>query len=556
MKFFKLLYEEAGEGRLQLLIISLVPGIAMALVIAVVSTVTDYEQSEGLQWQLLAFFVLGCAVVLFTMNRALNAMTAIVAGYLSRMRIHIADQVRSLNLSAFESIGIVRIRNAVGHDLQTIEETAPAVVGLIYFTMQLIVSAIYIGYLSPTAFAVTMVFLAGAVYFYRRSYADAENLWRRASAGEAAFHKSFEHLLGGFKEVKLNSSRSEDLYANYIVARSELVEDLRIRSGKRFNHGQSISDVFFYALMGAMVFAIPHYVTDLSVPGKIITVIVFSSGAITSIVRTLPMVSRANLAVESLEALDEEFARRVKEAEKPVITEPASLGSGLTMRRLAYRYEARDGERGFSVGPCDLDIAAGELVFIVGGNGSGKSTFIKLMTRLYEPSDGVLLWDGAAVANGNVEAYRSLFSVIFTDFHLFDRLYGIDDIDPARVHALLKDMQLADKIAFRNGRFSTTDLSTGQRKRLAMIVALLEGRPVCVFDEWAADQDPDFRRSYYEALLPRLKAEGRTVIAITHDDRYFHLADKLVWMEEGRIVRVDVPQRALADADDGPSLHP
>jgi ABC-type siderophore export system, fused ATPase and permease components len=178
------------------------------------------------------------------------------------------------------------------------------------------------------------------------------------------------------------------------------------------------------------------------------------------------------------------------------------------------------------------------------------------MTRLYEPSDGVLLWDGAAVANGNVEAYRSLFSVIFTDFHLFDRLYGIDDIDPARVHALLKDMQLADKIAFRNGRFSTTDLSTGQRKRLAMIVALLEGRPVCVFDEWAADQDPDFRRSYYEALLPRLKAEGRTVIAITHDDRYFHLADKLVWMEEGRIVRVDVPQRALADADDGPSLHP
>src|SRR5690606_24929726 len=168
----------------------------------------------------------------------------------------------------------------------------------------------------------------------------------------------------------------------------------------------------------------------------------------------------------------------VKEAEKPVITEPASLGSGLTMRRLAYRYEARDGERGFSVGPCDLDIAAGELVFLVGGNGSGKSTFIKLMTRLYEPSDGILLWDGAAVANGNVEAYRSLFSVIFTDFHLFDRLYGIDDIDPARVHALLKDMQLADKIAFRNGRFSTTDLSTGQRKRLAMIVALLEGRPV------------------------------------------------------------------------------
>ena len=59
------------------------------------------------------------------------------------------------------------------------------------------------------------------------------------------------------------------------------------------------------------------------------------------------------------------------------------------------------------------------------------------------------------------------------------------------------------------------------------------------FDEWAADQDPEFRRYFYDVLLPGLKAEGRTLIVVTHDDRYFHVADQVVFMEEGRVVRVE-----------------
>src|SRR5256885_14002412 len=66
--------------------------------------------------------------------------------------------------------------------------------------------------------------------------------------------------------------------------------------------------------------------------------------------------------------------------------------------------------------------------------------------------------------------------------------------------------------------------------------AYLEGRPVLVFDEWAADQDPSFRHLFYTELLPELRARGHLLVVISHDDRYFHLADRIVRMEAGRMV--------------------
>jgi putative ATP-binding cassette transporter len=535
MKFIRLLFGEAGEGRNKLLLICILPGIVMAVVIALVTTVSNNSSSKELHLIEIGFFTLGCVVVLFTMNRALNAITELVAGFLDRKRVAIADDVRCLSLSSFERIGATRINEAVGRDLQTIEETAPAVVALIFFVMQLVASALYIGYLSVMAFAVTIVFLGAATYFYRRSYADAEALWRAATAAESAFRTSLDHLLAGFREVKLNARRSDDLYQNFVAARSATVESLRVDSGRGFNRGQTTSDIFFYALMGVMVFAIPHYLSDASVPSKITLVIVFSSGAITAIVRTLPMVSRANLAVESLESLENDLAREGRARPSSIAQHNVTLQKSIRTEDLSYTYFDPTGAAAFRVGPCDFELKRGEIIFIVGGNGSGKSSFIKLLTSLYERSDGTIKWDDVDVTPANLEAYRGLFTVIFSDFHLFDRLYGIDGADPEKMREFLGAMRLKDKVSFENGRFSTTDLSTGQRKRLAMVVARLEGRPICIFDEWAADQDPEFRKYYYETLLPELRAEGRTIIAITHDDRYFDLADKVVWMSDGRI---------------------
>jgi putative pyoverdin transport system ATP-binding/permease protein len=194
---------------------------------------------------------------------------------------------------------------------------------------------------------------------------------------------------------------------------------------------------------------------------------------------------------------------------------------------------------GFSIGPLDLTINRGETIFLVGGNGSGKTTTLKLLTGLYVPQSGVIKVDHDIVGRHNVQRYRELFSTVFTQFHLFDRLYGLEHVKDEQVNELLDELQLTGKTRFENGRFTTTELSTGQRKRLALAVCLLEGADILVFDEWAADQDPHFRKYFYEQVLRRLKAQGITIIAATHDDRYWHLADRVIRMEYG--VAVDEP---------------
>ena len=126
-----------------------------------------------------------------------------------------------------------------------------------------------------------------------------------------------------------------------------------------------------------------------------------------------------------------------------------------------------------------------------------------------------------------------MFSTVFTQFHLFDRLYGLDGVADEEIMAILESLQIADKTRVENGRFTNLELSTGQRKRLALAICLLEDRDILVFDEWAADQDPHFRRHFYEVVLPELKARGKTIIAATHDDRFWHLADRVIRMEYG-----------------------
>jgi putative ATP-binding cassette transporter len=208
---------------------------------------------------------------------------------------------------------------------------------------------------------------------------------------------------------------------------------------------------------------------------------------------------------------------------------------------VTFQYtEPVDGRALFEVGPLDFRVQQGETVFIVGGNGSGKSTFMKLLTGLYYPRGGSLRLDGRRVEGADYRAYRSLFSVIFTDFHLFDRLYGIEGVAQEDVDALLERMELEKKTRYVDGRFTHQNLSTGQKKRLALIVTLMEDRPIFIFDEWAADQDPGFRRYFYEVLLQGFKERGKTVIAVTHDDRCFHVADRVLKMDYGRIVEQTV----------------
>ena len=209
------------------------------------------------------------------------------------------------------------------------------------------------------------------------------------------------------------------------------------------------------------------------------------------------------------------------------------------MRDIRFRYVDRLADVAFSIGPIDFDLEAGELVFITGGNGSGKSTFLRVLSGLYPPDSGEVTLDGVIITDRNRDAYRGLISAIYVDYHLFQRLYGISDPDPAEIDRLMKEYKLSEKTSLVDGEFSTLELSSGQRKRLALIVSMLEKRPIMILDEWTADQDPEFRRKFYHQILPDLLRAGATVVVITHDDRYLDemdVAARRIRFDEGRIV--------------------
>ena len=214
----------------------------------------------------------------------------------------------------------------------------------------------------------------------------------------------------------------------------------------------------------------------------------------------------------------------------------------ISLDNASFTYKTEKGSSLFCAGPWSFAIARGEVVFLTGGNGSGKSTALKLISGLYRPESGSIRVDGFEVTDGTLQSYREMFTCIFTDFHLFKGLYGLEDVDPEQVDSMLRLMGLEEKVTFSNGRFSTQDLSTGQRKRLAMVVALLEQREIYLFDEWAADQDAWFRDIFYRVLLPALKRSGKTVIAVTHDDRYWSMADRCIELDAGEIVPPSAPR--------------
>lgn len=353
----------------------------------------------------------------------------------------------------------------------------------------------------------------------------------------------FRALTEGVRELKLHRQRSDAFMMQSLAASAEAYRRYSFRGAVAFLWVNQWAQLLYYLAIGLILYAFPVWqAIDREVIGGYALVFLFMMSPLTVLTTSLPVFSRAGVALQKVRQLGDRLKTRKIETDDDQNPELCTNFSGLSLQGVTHSFHREKENRNFTLGPIDLDFQPGEIVFLIGGNGSGKTTLAMLLIGLYMPEQGHIYWNGGVVDSINRDNYLQNFSVIFSDFYLFDELYGVGNGNNRKLIAdYLQRLHLHHKVRIENGRFSSTDLSQGQRKRLALLVAYLEDRPFYVFDEWAADQDPEFKHLFYTELLPALKARGKTVLVISHDDRYFYLADRCIKLEEGRIIAMDKP---------------
>ncbi|TQV85973.1 cyclic peptide export ABC transporter [Aliikangiella coralliicola] len=477
----------------------------------------------------------GLAMFIFALGtRSLNIkVTQVVERQLLAIRLRILDRIRAADLKQVEGIGKEDINIALSQDIALVSNSADMLISAIQQSILLLFCVSYVAWLSPLAFFIVVGSIIITYLLIAKLQQILQKNYHRLGDEEGKLYSRLDHLINGFKEIKLNQAKSDAIYAEY---RQHVEETERLKVENRVSASWAIlsSHLFMYTLLGAIVFALP-LLADPSggLVGKLVATVLFILTPLLLILEGVPTIERANSSLERIYQLEKQFKHEETlspTAKDDVFSKPKF--NQLQLDNVVFCYN--DNSQ-FSVGPIDLVINRGEILFITGGNGSGKSTLLKLLCGLYHPQSGTIQLNQMGISPVNLNQLKEQFAVIFTDFHLFDKFYGLTDVDDNRVQQLIDKMELTGKVNFVDGRFSTLQLSTGQRKRLALIMALLDDRDIYIFDEWAADQDAHFRRYFYEEILPELKAAGKAVIAVTHDDRYWSYCDRLIKLDLGRI---------------------
>ncbi|MBM4254550.1 MAG: cyclic peptide export ABC transporter [Deltaproteobacteria bacterium] len=540
MVLIRFLLKESNASLYSLGGMAVLSGIMSVVLLAIINVAAASVEDQQSTTRFLFLFAIALAMYILAEKSLLVSSTTLVETILKDLRERLTNKIRYAELLPLEGIGRARIYASVNTEIQAISQTTQPMIHACQAACLVLFSLVYLGYISLIALLLMLVLTAVGLSIHFHRMREMSDSLKEAFVRDNRFFEALTHILDGFKEVKMHESRSRDL-ALHVQDASAAVADLKISIGTRFANDFAISQTIFYLVVGGIVFLVPQLsATYSSVVMKATATILFIIGPLTNLIGTLPLFGQAGVAIERIYELERQLdsyvdARAGQNGESPAVSLVKAFEC-IDFSGVTFQYTDRQGFPLFTVGPLDLHIQSGETVFIVGGNGSGKSTFLKLLTTLYYPPAGQIQLDGAPLTTDTYARYRNLFSIIFSDFHLFDRLYGLPDVDPTRVEHLLQFLEIQDKTSFVDGRFVNQELSSGQRKRLALLVTLLEDRPIQVFDEWAADQDPIFRRYFYEHILLDMKRQGKTIIVATHDDRYFHVADRVLKMESGKFV--------------------
>jgi putative pyoverdin transport system ATP-binding/permease protein len=537
LSIVKFLNKETAGSKLRVVVPSLVSGLARGSLLATFNTAAAATAGGGHEVgpRLMATFAGTLALYLAAAFASRQGATALEQDIEARLRIRLCDKLLFADLRFLESYGIGEILTNLGSDVSALAQAAGTFLGTFQNLVISIFALAYLGWLSPPGLVgVALTTLAAAMIYYAQQSKILERLERTREKG-VVFQEGINDLVRGFKELKLSRAGHVDLFRSLSRIAAER-RDLIVGTQRLYAVSDLTSEACMLLLVGMLVFLLPTFFSSSSTTVfQFLVTVLFAIGAIEGVITSVFAISRARMALGKITTLEETLDKRlIQDLDRRTEVDPLAFRT-IALRDVHFCFGAASAAESFDLGPIDMELHRGEALFICGGNGAGKTTLLKLITGLYAPTAGAILVDGRKIESHDRQRYREIFTAVFSDFHLFRRLYGIDATRAGFAERLLAELRIDHKTSVRNGAFTTINLSSGQRKRLAFAVGRMSDRQVYVFDEFAADQDPEFRIYFYSEILPELKRQGKTVIAVTHDDRWFNAGDRLIKMEYGRI---------------------
>jgi len=540
---------QASRARLALTVLfGVLSGVGSALLISLINEAVSRGPGLPMPDLALRFAVVG-ALALGSRLTSQMMLNRLQQTALFELRMRLSRRILTTPLRHLEETGAARLLATLTDDILVLSHGLTVLPDLLINTAIVVGCLAYLAWLSWTAFFAMVVLMTLGLLTYWAPTAASFRLLRRARDTQDTLFQHFRALTEGLKELKLNQPRRKAFLGQELGPTAESLRHLHTRSNDLEAASTSWGLFLFFIVIGLLLFALPHFsdVGTQALTGYTLTVL-YLQKPLDAIMFCIPFLGRASVALDKIQQLKLNAA---DVSEKPEPPAPCLSFSRLELRGVTHTYHHEHEDGRFTLGPIHLTLRRGELLFLIGGNGSGKTTLAKLFTGLYTPEGGEILLDGQPVTEAWRDRYRQHFSTVFSDFYLFEHLLGIaPEEQRAHIGRYLSRLQLDRKVSISDGTLSTTQLSQGQRKRLALLTAYLEDRPIYIFDEWAADQDPTFKRIFYEQLLPDLKHHGKAVLVITHDDRYFPLADRIVRLENGQLLQDETSSEAFAPPAD------
>ncbi len=523
--------------------------IATTMVLIIVNLAAEQAEDGVASMRYLGMMALSLIGYIWAQKKSSDLIAAEVEHILHQLRLSLFDRVRKAAPDTLAKVGQGAVQTALTQEMQTVSAALPLMLNGVQQVVLIICVAAYLAWLSTFAFVMISVLavVVSTIHLQRMRKINAAT--RDAIDDENLLFGGLTDLLHGFKEVKMNSRR-RDALLGALNDRSIRARDTKSVVKAQWSREFALIQLAFYGMMAAMVFIVPIFTSDYhDVAVQTTTAALFMIGPIGAVVASVPSFTDSDVALRKINDIDHQLedaldAQHANEAANGT-SSPETLDklrgalgniAEISLRDVRFAYPGTTDSPGFAVGPINATFKKGEITFITGGNGAGKSTIIAVLTGLRPAAGGSIMVNDCPLPTDALQLYRDHFATVLSDYHLFRELYGIDEIDPKRVETLLKQMEIDDKVEIDDNAFSTTSLSQGQRKRLALIAALLEEKPVLVLDEWAADQDPHFRSVFYEKILPSLRKQGKIIICVTHDDRWFDAADTIYHVRDGEFV--------------------